>query len=257
MSTKPPPRDGAHFRDHFSIDSRGYARFRPTYPPSLFEALARLAPRRRLAWDCATGSGQAALGLAAHFEGVIATDASTRQLDAAIPHERIEYRIATAEHSGLGTGTVDLVAVAQALHWFDVERFYAEVRRVLTPGGVVAAWGYGNVMIEPAIDALLSRFYQRDVGAYWPPERALVDAQYASLPFPFEELPMPEFAIHRQLTLDELAGYLRTWSATQRYMLERGHDPVTVLEQELAEHWTHAGERKRTIWPIFMRVGRV
>ncbi len=249
--------EGATFRDHFSTGSVDYARFRPTYPAVLYEALATLAPRRRLAWDCGTGSGQAALGLAAHFRRVIATDASARQLAAVVKHPRVEYRLASAEHSGIPDDTVDLVAAAQAAHWFDLERFFAEVHRVLVSKGVVALWGYGAVSIEPAIDALLQRFYSADVGAYWPPERALVDARYATIPFPFAGITLPPFTIERMLTLGELTGYLRTWSATQRFIVERGFDPVDPLERELAALWGDAGTAKHAVWPIFMRVGRV
>lgn len=246
------------FRDLFSGASREYAAFRPTYPPELYKWLAGLAPSRALAWDCATGSGQAALGLAAHFDRVIATDSSREQLSATTAHERVEYRLALAEESGLPDVSVDLIAVAQALHWFDLDRFYREAARVLVAGGVIAVWCYVRVHISPAIDALLERFYTVDVGSYWPPERQLVEARYETIPFPFDELGSPPFAIERSITLGELAGYLRTWSATQRFVRERGLDPVAELERELTPHWGRGTPetRLRARWPIFVRVGR-
>lgn len=150
------------FHDHFSEHAEDYARFRPTYPDSLYKFLGETVTARALAWDCATGNGQAAVGLAAHFERVIATDASRPQIAQALAHPRVEYRVAEATQSGLADASVDLVTIAQALHWFDTPTFYAEVRRVLTPAGVCAAWGYGLMRIAPAIDAVVDHYY-RDV----------------------------------------------------------------------------------------------
>jgi SAM-dependent methyltransferase len=243
------------FKDHFSQGSPEYAAFRPRYPDALFAALAERAPGRELAWDCATGSGQAALGLAARFRRVVATDASPQQIAEALPREGVEYRVAHAEESGLPDTSVDLLTVAQALHWLDLEAFYREARRVLAPGGVAAAWCYGLVRTDPAVDPLLERFYTETVGPYWPPERALVDAGYAGLPFPFEEFELPGLHIERALTLPELAGYLGTWSATRRYRQARGSDPVEPFVREIAGWWGPA-ERPRTMrWPLHLRAG--
>ena len=174
------------FHDHFSRVSSAYAAFRPRYPEVLFERVAALASGHASAWDCGTGSGQAALDLARYFEQVWGTDASAAQLAAALPHPRVHYRVARAEESGLLPGSVDLVTVAQALHWFDRPRFYDEVRRVVRPGGVLVAWCYDLMDIEPAIDAHIHEFYTRTVGPYWPPERSLVEARYETIEFPFE-----------------------------------------------------------------------
>jgi SAM-dependent methyltransferase len=244
------------FRDHFSASAPGYAAFRPDYPPALFSWLASQAPATELAWDCGTGSGQAAVALATHFTRVIATDASSAQLAAAAPHERVEYRCVPAEDAGLVSGSIDLATAAQAVHWFDLRRYYDEVRRVLAPNGVIALWGYSFVEIEPMIDALLARFYAEDVGEYWTPERRLVDDRYSTIEFPFMELHAPPFAIERKITLAGLAGYLRTWSATQRFIQARGSDPVAGLERELAPLWGAPDAARTARWPIFLRVGR-
>ncbi len=241
------------FPDHFSAVAGAYASHRPTYPASLFDWLADQAPARHLAWDCATGSGQAARDLAGRFERVIATDAAAAQVEAAAPHPGVVYRVAPAEASGLEPASVDLVTVAQALHWFRVDDFFAEARRVLVPGGVIAAWAYTLMHTgDPAIDAALRTFYAETVGPWWPFERRHVETAYRDLPFPFKPLEAPDFDMRAEWDLDALGGYLRTWSATRRYIEARGHDPVTGLLDDLAPTWT----TPRTVrWPLRLRVG--
>ena len=251
------PRPPSQVRDHFAPAAPAYADFRPRYPAALFAALASLAPTRHLAWDCATGSGQAALGLAEHFEQVVATDASEAQLRAALPHPRVRYGRAPAEASGLVARSVALVTVAQALHWLDRPGFYAEARRVLVPDGLVAVWSYGLIEIGPDLDPLIRTFYGRTVGPYWPPERALVDTGYRTLEFPFAELSLPAFQMETELTLEQLGGYVGTWSAVLRYRDAHGRDPVPELLEQMRAHWG-GPDRARTVrWPLASRVGRV
>lgn len=244
------------FQDHFSSLATDYARYRPRYPEALFRYLSDLAPGRRLAWDCATGSGQAAVGLAEFFKRVIATDASEAQLAQAESHARVEYRVAPAEASGLPPASVDLVTVAQALHWFDLEKFYAEVRRVARPGGVLAAWTYALFRCDPAVDAVIGDFYEGILGNYWTPERRLVEQGYRTLPFPFREGKPPEFAMEARWGLAQVLGYLGTWSALKRYREAQGRDPLPELAEKLREAW--GKEEIRTLrWPIFLRWGVV
>jgi SAM-dependent methyltransferase len=245
------------FADHFSGVSAAYATFRPRYPEALFEFLAREAPAREEAWDAGTGSGQAAAGLARHFRHVTATDASAAQIEHAAPHDRITYRVAPADASGCAAASVDLVTVAQALHWFDRPRFWAEARRVLRPGGVVAVWTYHLLEVSPPVDALVRRFYSDVVGPYWSPERRHVEQRYQSIEFPFAEFAAPDFEIEQQLSLDDVAGYIRTWSATRAFIRHHGRDPVDDLVRELAPAWGPTEQSRPARWPVAMRVGRV
>ena len=244
------------FKDHFSSASDRYAAYRPDYPAPLFEWLSSLCAEHDLAWDCATGSGQAALGLAPHFRQVVATDASAEQIRHAEAHSAIDYRVAPAEASGLADRSVDLVTVAQAAHWFDLPRFYTEAARVLKPGGVVALWGYGRMVLPGEMDAPFRRFYAETVGPYWPPERALIDDAYRSLDFPFADIEAPAFFIEVEWSLHRLLDYLSTWSAVKRYQTARGHDPLPALGAELALLWGDPDTAKRLQWPLFLRVGR-
>jgi SAM-dependent methyltransferase len=244
-------------QDHFSSLARAYARARPTYPAVLFQELARLAPGRELAWDCGTGNGQAAAGLADHFHAVLATDPSAAQLAEAHPHSRILYRQLPEAQSGLDAGSADLVTAAQAAHWFDLDRFYAEALRVLRPGGLLAVWCYGLCRIAPSIDPLLTEFCLGTVGPWWPPERRHIDAEYRTLPFPLPDVPFPALSIERSWTLTELLEYLRTWSAVGRYVAACGHDPVLALQERLSERWGRPDRPRPVTWPLAMRLGRL
>lgn len=245
------------FSDHFAAVAAAYADFRPRYPAALLAWLAEHAPARTLAWDCATGSGQAARDLAPHFARVIATDASAAQIATAPAHPGVEYRLAPAEASGLADASIDLITVAQALHWFDLERFYAEARRVLKPGGLLAVWSYGVPRLPDAtLDAPVQHFYWQIVGPYWPAERRHVENGYRDLPFPFAECPTPEWTLELAWTLPELFGYCRSWSATGRYSAAQGHDPVVELATMLEPLWGDPAQRQRIRWPLAVRVGR-
>jgi ubiquinone/menaquinone biosynthesis C-methylase UbiE len=247
---------GAHFKDHFSSHAAAYARSRPGYPPELFSHLAALAPSHYLAWDCATGSGQVAIGLAQHFGRVVATDASAEQIGHAFQHDRVEYRVEPAEATSLAAASVDVVTVGQALHWFDLDRFYAEVRRVLRPGGLLAAWCYGRCTIAPDIDALVDRLYREIVGPFWPAEREHVESGYRTLSFPFEPVPLPASRMHAEWTVDELLAYLGTWSATKRFESARERDPREEIAEPLINAWGSRHARRRIEWPLSFLAGR-
>jgi SAM-dependent methyltransferase len=242
------------FKDHFSRQAADYAKFRPDYPRELFDYLGRIAPSHQLAWDCGTGNGQAAVALASAFDRVVATDASEKQITNADPHERVEYRVAPAEDSGIESETLDLIVVAQALHWFDLDRFYAEARRALKPDGVLAASVYNLLHIEPTIDEVVNRYYYEVVGRFWPPERRLVE-QFADLPFPFHEIDPPKFEMTAHWDLDHLVGYLKTWSSTQRFIAAKESNPLEQIIDELRAAWGDSRKTRRVTWPLTFRIG--
>ncbi len=245
------------FKDHFSAQSKDYARYRPTYPGALFDWLASVAPSRALSWDVATGNGQAAVALAERFERVVATDPSAAQLANAEPRPNVEYRNEPAERSSLADESADLVTVAQALHWFDLPAFLAEAGRVLRRGGVLAAFCYELHESTPAIDAIVERYYGETVGPYWPPERRFLESGYSGLELPFPRLDPPPFEMTLAWTLDDLVGYLGTWSATRRYTEARGRDPLPAVRAELAAAWGADPSEARTMrWPLVVKACR-
>jgi SAM-dependent methyltransferase len=246
-----------NFEDHFSNLAQEYARYRPHYPGELFEYLASISPGHDLAWDCGTGSGQAAHGLARHFKRVIATDGSSEQIAQARRHTRIEYRIETAEKTSIETGIADLVTVAVAVHWFDLDLFYREVRRVLKPGGVLAVWGYHLPVIDPAVDQAVRRYYSVVLDGFWPERFHYLDKRYTTLPFPFEELSPPALALQAEWDLDQLTGFLDSWSAVRRYVEMQGRHPLGEIWPEISSAWGEPKRRRAFTWPLFMRVGKM
>lgn len=247
----------ATFRDEFSAAAAAYARGRPGYPDRLFAILADWAPARQQAWDCGTGSGQAALGLAKHFSVVEATDASAEQIKAAGVHERVRFRVASAEASGLPDASCDLISIAQALHWFDLPTFYAEAQRILKPNGIIAAYGYTEFYISEAIDPIVHDYLLAPLVGFCPPENQLLWSGYATTDFPFEELPKPTFlAMHLNWTLEQLLDYALSWSGTQRRIRETGDDFLFIARQRLTDVWGDPDGPQTVVLPLTVRLGR-
>jgi SAM-dependent methyltransferase len=243
----------SQFKDHFSGHADAYARARPTYPAALYDFLHECSADHSLAWDCATGNGQAARMLGARFKNVIATDASATQVAAAEPCSNVEFRVAPAEASGLPAASIDLVTVAQALHWFDIERFFDECARVLKPGGVLAVWCYGTCMIEPACDRIVHGLYER-LSPWWPPERRIVERGYSDIDLPFEAFPCPRFEMTVDWSAADMLDYIATWSASQHCLRDTGDDPVAAIRDELHAAW---GEARRAVhWPLYLKAAR-
>jgi SAM-dependent methyltransferase len=242
------------FKDHFSKHAADYAKYRPLYPREMFEYFGTVAPSRHLAWDCGSGNGQAAIGLAKVFDHVIATDASEKQIANAQAHKRVSYRVATAEESGLESATIDVVTVMQAVHWFDLDRFYAEAARVVKLNGIIAVSAYLFAQIKPEIDQVVGRYYHDVVGPFWSPERKMVE-NFPDIPFPFQKIDPPTFEMTVQWNLDHLIGYLGTWSATQQFIKARGIDPVEHIIEELRTAWGDPNQIRRVVWPLTLHVG--
>lgn len=247
----------ADFKDHFSLRSAAYTRYRPSYPAGLFSWLASLTSSHELAWDCGCGTGQAAVGLAPYFSRVIATDPSQQQIEHALRHERISYAVAPAEDSGIPGASVDLIMVAQALHWFDFDRFYREAERVSRAGGVLAAVSYGPLHVDGEAGKVIDRFYHDMIAPYWPAERHYVDELYATIPFPFPEIPAPRFAMETAWDLEHLIGYLSTWSAVGEYEKQVGSSPLVLIDAELRAAWGDQQQPRTITWPLALRIGRI
>ena len=246
---------GAGFADHFSGHATAYAQFRPVYPDALYDWLAARAPACDLAWDVATGSGQAAVPLAARFAAVFASEASAAQLANAVPHPRVTYACEPAERCSLPDASADLVAVAQALHWFDHPRFFGEVRRVLKPGGLFAAWCYELMHVSAPVDAALWHYYEDVIGPYWPPQRRLLERGYVDIAIPLTPVDVPHFEMTADWNYLQFEGYLRTWSATQRAQAALGRDPLADVRPAMQAAWGDAEAVHRVVWPLAVRAG--
>jgi SAM-dependent methyltransferase len=245
------------FKDHFSGVASGYAAHRPTYPAAVVDYLADQAAHRDLAWDAGCGSGQLSTLLAARFDRVIATDPSAAQIAQARPHPQIEYRQSSAEASGLDAASADLAVAAQAAHWFDLPRYYAEVRRVVRPGGGIALLAYGVVHVERDLAAIVDRFYWQTLAGFWPQERRIVEEGYRSLSFPFPETRAPAFAMTATWSLPELLGYVQTWSAVQAIERARGGEAYAGFARALTGAWGDLDRRRDVRWDLVLRLGRV
>jgi SAM-dependent methyltransferase len=244
------------FKDNFSSQAAVYAQFRPKYPSSMYDFLLSLCSERSLLWDCATGNGQVCEALAGNFSQIIATDASEAQIRNAVHLPNVEYRVASAEASGLESHSMDMITVAQAIHWFDFDKFYSEVRRVAKPNGLLAIWGYGLCSIQKDIDEIVLHLYSDILGEkYWDAERKHLDNHYQSIPFPFEALPCPKFYMELDWTLEEFVGYLSTWSSVQKYIRQNQQNPIDLVIDDLSKSWK---ENTYTIsWELYLKVARV
>ena len=243
------------FIDRFSELAGAYRQGRPDYPDELFEALAALAPGRELAWDCGTGSGQAALGLAQHFARVHASDPSERQLAEARPHERVSYSVEPAESVSLPDGSADLVLAAQSLHWFDLDLFYAEARRVLKPGGILAAAGYDWMYVSPELDAAINRRLLPPLAPHWAPQNRILWDGYRSIPFPGEEIRIGAFAIYLDWRFEDIRSYVLSWSAVRDFIAAGGGEALAGILDEIEALWGEG--RRRAVMPLHLRAARI
>jgi SAM-dependent methyltransferase len=243
-------------KDFFSGHSKVYAAFRPSYPEALYQFIFKHLQHRSIAWDCATGNGQVAQYLAGYFEKVYATDISAEQLVHAFPGENIFYSESKAEQTSFPDSQFDLITVAQALHWINTDEFYREARRVGRQHALLAVWGYALLTVDPQIDRLFLDFYHHQVGPYWDSARRLVEERYENIPFPFTPIATPDFKLVVEWSIGQFAGYITSWSATQKYIKTQGHDPVPAFIETIRSHWKD-NELRTITFPVFMKLGKV
>jgi len=243
-------------KDNFSLHADKYAKYRPTYPLEFFNYLNSLVPNKQNAWDCGTGNGQVAFELSKTFDHVFATDISQSQIDNATKSDNISYSVQPAEKTNFKDQLFDLIIIAQAIHWFDFEKFYAEVRRTAEDNALICVVGYGRIEISENIDSIVGNFYENIIGKYWDKERKYIDENYKTIPFPFYEMQTPSFVITLHWNLEQLIGYLNTWSAVKHFIKENSFNPIDKLQGELEQYW----EKEQAIevrFPLLLRVGKI
>ncbi len=243
-------------KDNFSQHATQYALYRPDYPEVLYSYILGLCKERKIAWDCGTGNGQVATKLSEYFEQVYATDISEKQLSNAIKKENIHYSLQPAERTSFSKNFFDLIVVAQAIHWFDFDLFYQEVKRTIKPNGLLIVVGYGLLKVNPEIDEIINTFYHNTIGPYWDAERHYIDEEYKTIPFPFEELSGPDMLSILDWSFEHFMGYINTWSAVQHFIKEKGYNPVEQLAQDILPFWPEQ-EIKKVSFPILLRAGKV
>jgi len=241
-------------KDNFSHRASIYAQYRPGYPGELFEYIMRFVRAKNLAWDCGTGNGQSAKTLGNYFEKVIATDISQKQIDNAYQAANIFYAVEPAEQTSLADKSVDLITVAQAIHWFNFEKFYAEVNRVAKPGAIIAVWTYSLIQISKEIDDIISEYHFKTLENFWDPERKYVDDGYAGIPFPFAKIGTSDFNIEVNWSLKELEGYFNTWSALQKFIAANSFSPVNELVNKIGQYWGNS-EKRQIFFPVHLKLG--
>lgn len=237
--------------EQFSKQAALYAQFRPDYPKEMYDFIFKHLTSRKYAWDCATGSGQIAKYLAKHFDKVYATDTSIEQLSHAPKIANVEYRKSSAEDSGLQANYFDLITVGQAIHWFNFEQFYTEVRRLAKKDALLAVIGYGMVRINESINPIINDLYEVAFGAHYAEARTYIDNEYQTIPFPFKEIQTPKFENTFDWSIDQLEGYFSSWSAIQKMK----SDPVATTIRQIKKITSE--QNFSVTFPIFMRLGKV
>jgi len=243
-------------KDNFSTQSDKYAKYRPTYPLDLFEFLNLKVQDKHNAWDCGTGNGQVAYELAKTFDNVFATDISQSQIDNALKADNISYSVQPAEKTNFDNGLFDLIVVAQAIHWFDFDKFYTEVKRTAKDNALICVIGYGKLEIYEQIDNIIADFYDNVIGKYWDKERKYIDDNYKTIPFPFDEIQTPNFVNTQYWTLEHLIGYLNTWSAVKHFIKQNNYNPIDKLQKDIEQLWDNE-QTKQVYFPLLLRIGRI
>ncbi|MEK7263115.1 MAG: class I SAM-dependent methyltransferase [Bacteroidota bacterium] len=242
-------------KDNFSAQAKLYVQFRPAYPAELIAFILSVVEQKNIAWDCGTGNGQIAAALAEYFRTVYATDISERQIENALQKKNIMYRVEAAESTSFPDEFFDVITVAQAIHWFDIEKFYCNAQRTLKTNGILAVIGYSLPRADEKINAIIDDFYSRTLNSYWDAERKYIDELYQTIPFPFREISSPQFSITYEWRLENMLGYLQTWSAVQNYAKRNNVNPVHAIVNDVQQCWKE-NELKRITFPTLLRIGR-
>lgn len=243
-------------KDNFSTQSDKYAKYRPTYPSDLFEFLNLKVQDKHNAWDCGTGNGQVAYELVKTFDNVFATDISQSQIDNALKADNISYSVQPAEKTNFDNGLFDLIVVAQAIHWFDFDKFYTEVKRTAKDNALLCVVGYGKLEISEQIDNVIADFYDNVIGKYWDKERKYIDDNYKTIPFPFDEIQTPNFINTQYWILEHLIGYLNTWSAVKHFIKQNNYNPIDKLQKDIEQIWNNE-QTRQVHFPLLLRIGRI
>jgi SAM-dependent methyltransferase len=241
----------------YSSYAMQYAQSRPGYPEKLFVYLASLVEQHELAWDCATGNGQAALSLTKFFKKIIATDISSDQINHAIKHQQIEYKVCSAEQSGLDNNSIDLVTIASAIHWFNLDRYYNEVQRIIKSGGILAAWTYHVGYVEPPFDKLFLHFYTDILSPYFGARAKLVDEKYSKINLPGKHIDVTDFYVSANWKLFNMLNFINSWSGTQQYIKENEKNPVDLISKELEQIWGDPEKIHTIRWRLFIKISRL
>lgn len=241
----------------FSQGGQKYSQYRPEYPPELARFLAEISPRTHKALDVGCGTGQLTRTLSAYFASVTGIDPSEDQLKNVSPEPGITYLHSTAESLPGNLCDYDLITVAQAAHWFHLEEFYREVRRVASPDAIIALISYGVLNIEGEVGTRFEKLYYEEIAHLWPPERKLVDSGYKELYFPFQELEVPDLKIEAEWNLQALLGYISTWSAVRQAQQKGQAHLFARFADELAMIWGDPESCRKMSWPLNIRIGKV
>ncbi|KAM0749433.1 S-adenosyl-L-methionine-dependent methyltransferase [Meredithblackwellia eburnea MCA 4105] len=246
-----------------------YAASRPYYPPALYHHVISAAtpfpspPPDRTLLDLGCGPGLSTFSFLPHFARLIGLDPSPNMVNAANSilqekinagevhkHEQVQFLVGVGEDLkavGVEDDTVDLVVAGQAAHWFDTTKVYAELARVLKPGGSMVFWGYGEFYLpnHPKSSALIPPYSAGTLGPYWQqPGRSIVESLLVPLALPPSPTftsqtrsfflsdspsyvpPSPEtthpLLLTQNWSLKEIEGYLKTFSAAHTYDEKHG-----------------------------------
>ena len=244
------------FHDLFSGHAKLYSEVRPGYPTEIYDFIAANVNHTEIAWDCGSGNGQAATKLAEIFSQVFATDSSAKQIEHAILHNNVSYSVQPSENTNFPDSIFDCVTVAQAIHWYDLKKFYNELHRTLKPGGLLCVWGYTWFNISDDIDDIVEKTLISSLKEYWAPQTKLLQDGYKDLILPYEQITVPSFKIVVHWDLTQIISYLHSWSPMKSYGEKHGDKGMDLLFEGMIEAWGPKIKKRKISMPIYMKASR-